>query len=287
MTVAPQPAMCFEDFRVGQRFVSPPRVVTADDIRRFGELCGDRAAIHSDAAYARTLGFDGPLAHGPLGIGIAFGLLHELGIVATTAIAMRDVDWRFLAPILAGDELRLELTVTRCRPRPARDAGLVHRHLRLVNAADTVVQEGTSGFLVRARSPQGGDVPAAATDFASGPWAALLRPRLERHEAFAAATLGFDGTIGLQCGDETVLLRIYKGRILESAPSLPHGATFTVAGSELAWVELALAPRNDFIARATQGAFGVTGDAYEYLRMTKAVIAVWDTIRELAQDGAA
>ena len=82
-------------------------------------------------------------------------------------------------------------------------------------------------------------------------------------------------------------LRIYKGKVLEVARTTPHGPTFTLCGTERAWAELAVAPRNDFLARTSRDQFWATGEVFEYLRMTKALVAVWDAVRTLARTGAA
>lgn len=274
----------YEDFHVGQRFDSAARTITQEDLHRFTRLSGDAAAIHTNAAHARSLGFDGPVVHGPLGIAVVFGLLFESGIVEPTAIAMLDLDWRFTAPIVAGDALRFEMTVTRCRRSRDRQAGVVGRHFRLLKQGDVVVQEGTSSVLVQAREQSVGPDPGIRTDFCSQPWGEALLPHLASNRSFAEATRSFDGSIGLQAGAELVQLRVYRGEVLETARSTLAGPTFTVAGSELAWTGLALAERNDFIARATLGEFAASGSAYEYLRMTKAVVAIWDSVRALAAE---
>jgi acyl dehydratase len=276
----------YEDFRVGQRFHSGTRTMTEQDLRRFTDLSGDASAVHVDGDYARSIGFGGPIVHGPFGIAVVFGLLFEERIVESTAIGMLDLEWRFVAPIVAGDQLRFEMTVTRCRRSRSRQAGVINRHFRLLKQGDVVVQEGTSAFLVQARGAAPDPDPSIHTDFCSLAWADALRPLLASNGAFGEATQTFDGSIGLQCGRESVLLRIYKGAVLECARSTPDGPTFTLAGSELAWVGLALSERNDFIARATLGDFSVSGSSYQYLRMTKALVAIWDAIRELAATGA-
>jgi len=276
--------MTYEDFRVGQLFESGTRTIDADDLRRFVELSGDAAAIHVDAEHARALGMEGPVVHGPFGIAAVFGLLFEQRIVEPTAIAMLDLDWRFVAPIVAGDELRFEMTVTRCRRSRTRQAGIVGRHFRVFKQGGVVVGEGTSSLLVQARAGAEGPDPAIRTDFCSHAWAEALLPELAESRAFGEAAASFDGSIGLRAGREAVQLRIYKGELLEAARTTPAGPTFTVGGSELTWAGIALGERNDFIARATLGELSATGNLHEYLRMTKAVVAIFDAVRALAAE---
>jgi acyl dehydratase len=277
----------FEDFEVGQRYESAARVVTSDDIRRFAELSGDRAALHLDAEHAAELGFSAPIAHGPLVLGMVLGLLFEEGTFDRTAVGMLDVDWRFLAPVVAGDTLRYVMTITRCRRSSRRPAGVIGRHFTVLNQDDVAVQSGTSTLMVRTRAAAPDPDPSVRRDFCSLPWARQLRPLIEADPAFKEATATFDGSVGLQCGRDSIQLRIYKGAIIDVARSTPAGPSFTVIGDELAWVTLALAERNDFIARASVGDFSMSGSAFEYLRLIKAVVVIWDAIRTLAVPEAA
>jgi acyl dehydratase len=285
--LTPNQGLYFEDFRVGQSFGSPIRQITQDDLDAFIALSGDGGRIHRDAAYAQENGFAGPVVHGPFGVAVTFGLLFEQRIVEPTAIAMLDLDWQFLAPIVVGDQLSSTMTITRCRRSSTRQAGIVGRHFSLRNGTGSVVQEGTSALLVQAR-----EEPSAqswvATDFCSAAWADLLVPLLVGSAGFQEATASFDGGIGLACGREVVQFRIYKGQIIDVGRSTPTAARFTLAGTELAWAGLARASRNDFIARTSRGDFNVSGNAYDYLRMTKALVFLWDAVRELAAtDGGA
>jgi acyl dehydratase len=274
--------MYFEDFRVGQRFGSPVRFISDTDHQAFTALSGDAAAIHTDADFARAAGFAAPLVHGPFGIAITFGLLHELGHLRHTAEAMLNLDWEFVAPILVGDSVRFDMLVTRCRRSRRRPSGVVNRQFSLYRHDGELVQRGTSSVLVRARQPGSAADPAIATDFGSPAWAALLAERLAGNPDFVSSTGTFDGAIGLQCGRETVQLRIYKGSVVDCGTSTPLGTTFLLSGSEAAWVDLAFADRNDFIAHATTGRFSVSGDVFQYLRLTRTLVSLWDSIRELA-----
>lgn len=279
-------ALYLEDFRPGRRFTSGEREITADDIAAFARLSGDANPVHTDPAFAAAQGFAGPLAHGPLGVAAIFGLLHDLGIVDGTAIALLDLNWRFRDPLVAGDSVRFEMTVTRCRRASRGDRGVVNRHVTLAKTDGAVVGEGTTAFLVAARDPDGPPT-YVERDFATPAWAELLAGKLADNAEFAEGTATFDGSIGLAAGPETVQLRVYRGRVLETGRWTPSGPTFTLHGAELAWVELADAPRNEFIARSMRGDFGVTGNTYEHLRLHKALVAAWDSIRALAAEGVA
>lgn len=273
----------FEDFRVGQRFSSGERSVTATDLAAFTELSGDAHPLHSDPAYAATTRFGAPILQGPFGLAVFFGLFHELGLAGESVVALLDTNWRYLKPIYVGDAVRFELTITGCRRTSGGDEGVVDRHVVLLNQHGEKVQEGTSAVLVRAR--ERGEDPVHLA-FGTVAWGEQLAALLTDDARFTSAAATWDGTIGLRCETREVQLRVYKGRIIDVARRTPHGSTFTVGAAELTWTELVTGPRNDFVQRAMRGQFEVTGSGYEYLRLTKVLSVLVDSARRLAEEGA-
>jgi len=65
----------FEDMVVGQIHVSPRRTITETDIVQFAGLTGDYNPIHTAAVFAAASNFGQRIAHGPMLVGMAFGLL--------------------------------------------------------------------------------------------------------------------------------------------------------------------------------------------------------------------
>lgn len=190
--------------------------------------------------------------------------------------------WRYLAPARPGDTLHTQATVTRCVRSPGGGHGLVNQHVAVLDDHGQRIREGTVTLRLPARAA-GEDAPALA--FGTLPWAQAVAGRLAGDERFASATAEWDGTLGLRCGDAEAHLRIYRGRVIDVTRRSPHGATFTVEAAELAWTELLTGPRNDFIQRAMRGQFDVRGSAYEYLRLTKAVVLLVDGARALVTEG--
>ena len=273
----PEAPAFFEDFIPGQRFEGGAHTVTAADLQAMTTVSGDRSALHTDGAFAASAGFPAPLLHAPFGLAAFLGWFFELGIARDSVVAMLDSHWRYRAPVVVGDVLRFEMTVTRCRRTSAGDKGVVGRHVRIRNAAGTVVQEGTTALLVRARGP--GAQPAR--EFFTRPWAALLGERLNASAAFRSATATWDGAFALACGEDEAHFRVFRGTVIEAGPRSPNGPLFTVGADELTWAELFTGPANDMMPRAMHGAFAVRGAAYEYLRLTKALNIAVDEIRAL------
>lgn len=272
----------FEDFRPGDEFTGGPRPVTDADLAHMIEASGDRHRLHTDPAYAQQAGFAQPLLHGPFGIAAFLGWFTGSGIGSDTVLAMLDSNWRYLGPIMVGDVLSFEMTITRCRRSGKGDRGVVGRHVRIRNAGGTTVQEGTTAMLVRAR----GSEPMPAREFFTPGWTKLVGGSLAGDDTFRRATATWDGAFALACGDDEAHFRIYKGQVLEAGARPPNGPAFTLVADEVVWTKLFTADTDDFMQRAMQGQFAVRGSAYEYLRLTKALAATVSAARSLFHGGA-
>lgn len=148
--------MYFEDFSPGQRFVSAGRTITEADLTMFSMLSGDWHPIHADAEFCKTTRYGARLVHGALGIAIATGMMHELGIFKDSAVAMLSLrEWAFTRPIFVNDTLHLELEIIGVEAGKSGTVGSVDRRLRLVNQKGEIVQDGLTAVLVLKKAGHG------------------------------------------------------------------------------------------------------------------------------------
>jgi acyl dehydratase len=107
--------------------------ISRAQIARFAAATGDFNPIHTDEAFAQKVGFPSVIAHGPLTLAfLTQALGHNFG-----AEKVRSITAQFRAPILPGDTLRVEGTVTDVA------GGRASCELRVVRGADDVVATGT------------------------------------------------------------------------------------------------------------------------------------------------
>lgn len=133
----------FDDFRVGQSWVSPARTITDADVVNFAGLSGDFNPIHTDEEFARRSQFGSRVFHGPGVFAVATGLESRLGIKEGTAIAFLGMTWQLKAPVFIGDTIRVEQRVAAVRPSSSKpDRGIVTFDVQVLNQRDTVVQDG-------------------------------------------------------------------------------------------------------------------------------------------------
>jgi len=141
----------FEQFEEGMALETQGRTVTEADIVAFAGLSGDFNPMHTDAAYATGTQFGQRVAHGLLGLSIASGLAYQLGFLDGTVLAFTGLEWKFRAPILIGDTIRVQVKVTKKREMKAAGGGFVSFDVQVVNQDEKVTQKGEWTVLVASR----------------------------------------------------------------------------------------------------------------------------------------
>jgi len=133
----------FEDFKLGQKAVSPGRTVTETDIVMFAALSGDYSELHTNAEYMKHTVFGQRIAHGLLTLSIATGLALRTGTRGTIdMLAFLGMDKvKFTnSPVFIGDTIHVELEVTEARTSQTRpDAGILKFKNTVKNQRDEEV----------------------------------------------------------------------------------------------------------------------------------------------------
>jgi acyl dehydratase len=147
------PGRYFEDFTVGLRFRSPGVVtITADRIRSFAAEFDPQPSHLDEGAAAGSL-FGGLVASGWHTAAVAMRLIvdSDLGLSGQGAgVAIESMRW--LRPVLPGDALRVEGTVTEVRSsRSHADRGVVKFRAVVYNQRDEIVLDGVHVVVLRRR----------------------------------------------------------------------------------------------------------------------------------------
>jgi acyl dehydratase len=145
-------ALYYEDYHVGQEFVTKSRTVTEADVVNFAALSWDTNALHTDAEFAKKTPFGERIAHGMLGMVIHSGLSQMLGIMEGTLVAFLGMTWSFQLPIKIGDTVHVVQRVKEMRETSKTDRGLVTFEKELINQRGEIVQRGTTTVLLVRRN---------------------------------------------------------------------------------------------------------------------------------------
>jgi len=147
--MAPE-AVHFEGFRAGDRYRTLGRTVSEYEILSFVTLTGFTEPLFMDLEYIRQESvFKTRVAPGVLTFAIAEGLILQTGILHGTGLALMGYDVRVVAPVLAGDTIRVEVEVVDKRETRKPDRGVVSFRHRVVNQRDETVLEATVTRMIK------------------------------------------------------------------------------------------------------------------------------------------
>jgi len=144
----------FDEWVVGEEYITPSRTMTETDVVMFAAMSGDYNELHTSEEFMKSSQFGKRLVHGLLGLAVSHGLLFRTGLLEGTAIAFLGVDsWKFQAPIFFGDTIRIKVKVAEKRPSKTKpDRGVVKLFLEVIKQDDTVVQSGFKTIMIK-RAP--------------------------------------------------------------------------------------------------------------------------------------
>jgi len=134
----------------GETVTTAGRTIGEGDITLFAGLVGDFTPIHMDAAFAKTTPFGERIAHGPLTMSAAIGLLTQTGLLGERVIGLVNVNWDFAGPVRIGDTIRANVTVEEVRPTSKAGRNLATFLFEVVNHGGETVQIGRLRVVVKA-----------------------------------------------------------------------------------------------------------------------------------------
>jgi len=142
----------FEDFEVGQRFVTRGVTLTEAAMVDFA-LAWDPQPIHVDRVAAERSPYGGLIASGFHTLSLAFRLVVDLGFLAECGIGspgMDEVRWHL--PVRPGDTLSVEVEVIEARASGSRpERGGLRTRQQVRNQRGEVVMSFVDVLLVRRR----------------------------------------------------------------------------------------------------------------------------------------
>lgn len=139
----------YEEFEVNAQYDSPRRTIVDSDIVQFAGLTADFNPLHTDDIFAAHSHFGGRVAHGPMLVGMAFGLASRAGLLDGTALALLDITWKFTRPVRPGDTVFVRTHVISKQLVRKPDRGVVEFGLDIINQRDETVQRGTAKMLMK------------------------------------------------------------------------------------------------------------------------------------------
>jgi acyl dehydratase len=121
--------------QVGQR-ASRTLTLTADHVRKYSEISGDRNPLHFDEAFAAGTKFGRLVVQG----GLTTGILHALVAMDLPGpgTVFLSQNWKFTAPVFIGDTITAEAEIVKVHPAKP----VTQLQVRVSRAAGETVLEG-------------------------------------------------------------------------------------------------------------------------------------------------
>lgn len=141
--------LTYDEFKLGDRFVSQARTVTETDVVSFAALSGDYNPLHTDAEFAKTTPFGARIAHGMLVASMGTGFGNQMGVLEGTSLALIEQVIRYKEPIHFGDTVHLELIAKDKKETSKSDRGIIVFDALVVNQRNETVVEMQWTLLMR------------------------------------------------------------------------------------------------------------------------------------------
>jgi acyl dehydratase len=145
----------YEDFEAGSVVTTRGRTVGEGDITLFAGLSGDFNPLHVDDSFCQETPYRGRIAHGPMTLAMAIGLMSQQNLIDGTTTGLLGLSWSFSAPVAIGDTIHALVSLKSKRPTRDGTRGVVILQLDVRNQAGKSVQLGEMTLMMLRRpAPQ-------------------------------------------------------------------------------------------------------------------------------------
>jgi acyl dehydratase len=148
------PKEYYEDYEIGEVFVSPGRTITETDLVLYSAFTGDWWEGHTNVEYAKKTVFGQRIAHGFLTLCVGTSLLFRLGVNEVFPfffIAHYGIEsLRFTAPVMIGDTIRCEAELVGMSEKDAK-RGILTFNISIFNQRNEKVLVYIEKILVKRR----------------------------------------------------------------------------------------------------------------------------------------
>ena len=142
------PELRIQDMKVGEKFVTTPRIITKTDIETFCSVTGMLRPSFLSDAYVKSNkarqagGLKGSIAPGQLQMSIMLGNLIRSGLIEDAVFQLGTNNVKYTAPVYPYDMLRTEIEITGKRITKSGDRAIIDYKWKVKNQDDVTVIQG-------------------------------------------------------------------------------------------------------------------------------------------------
>ena len=136
----------FDEVEIGDCITTGNVTIDAAKIDQFAAVSGDSFGLHMQKEDAVEHGFADRVAHGLLVLALVDGLKFGAG-AQLKAQASLGWNWKFAAPVIVGDVVRAQITITGKRRTRDGRRGILTLQVQVKNQRGDVVQHGENRLM--------------------------------------------------------------------------------------------------------------------------------------------
>ena len=154
MEVNRPPGKYFEEWNVGDMYVTNGRTITMADIVLFASLSGDHNPLHTNVLYAKNSVFGERVAHGFLILAISSGQINQMRLFEGTTEAFLGLsELTFSKGVLPGDTITSIGTIVEKR-LTSQGRGLLRCQVQVVNQNGEACSNRIGNFFIKRKPPE-------------------------------------------------------------------------------------------------------------------------------------
>ncbi|GGG29903.1 MaoC family dehydratase [Rhodococcoides trifolii] len=147
-----RPDLYWDDLVVGDVLRGPGITISEAHLVTWAGLTGDTVSLHLDEEYAATTQFGQRIAHGPLTLALALGLITQTGYFNHVVAWLGLDEVRASRPVVLGDTIQPEAELIKARRSSKPTQGIWTLAYRAINQRGDAVMSFQSSFMISTRS---------------------------------------------------------------------------------------------------------------------------------------
>jgi acyl dehydratase len=128
------------------------RTVSEADIVTFAGISGDWNPLHIDEEFSKNAGYGGRIAHGPMSMSMAIGLMAQQNLIDGTKLELLGLQWDFKGPVRIGDTIHAVGDAGAEATDAEAGRGVVSLRFEVKNQHGAVIQVGTATLLMKMKT---------------------------------------------------------------------------------------------------------------------------------------
>lgn len=143
----------FEDWQVGDEYMTMARTITLTDIEIYCNLMGDYNPLYTEEEFSKKDVYGTRIAPEFLVHSISTGQVNQTRLFEGTTLAFVGLDIEFVNPVKPGDTILTKGRLVEKRETGKTKRGIVNFYVEVLNQRDEVISKSNRLIMLQRRNP--------------------------------------------------------------------------------------------------------------------------------------